>query len=68
MMSARMAALGLLKIKVFLNKGYYVIIFLYDVTNKILSHDSNYIVDVVMWSKFGNSDILMREVIITSIA
>ena len=48
MMSARMAALGLLKIKVFLNKGYYVIIFLYDVTNKILSHDSNYIVDVVM--------------------
>ena len=68
MMSARMAALGLLKIKVFLNKGYYVIIFLYDVTNKILSRDSNYIVDVVMWSKFGNSDILMREVIITSIA
>ena len=67
MMSARMAALGLLKIKVFLNKGYYVIIFLYDVTNKILSHDSNYIVDVVMWSKFGNSDILMREIIITSI-
>ena len=68
MMSTRMAALGLLKIKVFLNKGYYVIIFLYDVTNKILSRDSNYIVDVVMWSKFGNSDILMREVIITSIA
>ena len=48
MMSTRMAALGLLKIKVFLNKGYYVIIFLYDVTNKILSRDSNYIVDVVM--------------------
>ena len=67
MMSTRMAALGLLKIKVFLNKGYYVIIFLYDVTNKILSRDSNYIVDVVMWSKFGNSDILMREIIITSI-
>ena len=67
MMSTRMAALGLLKIKVFLNKGYYVIIFLYDVTNKILSRDSNYIADVVMWSKFGNSDILMREIIITSI-
>ena len=67
MMSTRMAALGLLKIKVFLNKGYYVIIFLSDVTNKILSRDSNYIVDVVMWSKFGNSDILMREIIITSI-
>ena len=67
MMSARMAALGLLKIKVFLNKGYYVIIFLYDVTNKILSHDSNYIVDVVMRPKFGNSNISMREVIIISI-
>ena len=34
------------------------------VTNKILSRDSNYIVDVVMWQKFGNSCIFMREVII----
>ena len=35
-MSAKMATLDLLKIKVFLNKGYDVIIFVYDVTNKIL--------------------------------
>ena len=37
------------------------------VTNNISSCDSNYIVDVVMWLKFGNSSISMREVIITSI-
>ena len=67
MMSAKMATLGLLKIKVFWNKGYDVIISVHDVTNKILSRDSNYIIDVVMWPKFGNSSISMREVIITSI-
>ena len=33
---------------------------------KILSRDSNYIVFVVMWPKFGNSNISMREVIIIS--
>ena len=67
MMSAKMATPGLLKITVFWNKGYDVIISVDDVTNKILSRDSNYIVDVVMWPKFGNSSIYMREVIITSI-
>ena len=58
---------GLLKIKAFWNKGYDVIISVHEVTNKILSRDSNYIVDLVMWPKFGNSSISMREVIITSI-
>ena len=48
MMSAKIAALALLKIKVFSNKGYYVIYPVYDVTNKILSNDSNYIMNVVM--------------------
>ena len=48
MMSAKMAAPGLFKIMVFRNKSYYVIISVHDGTNKILSHDSNYIVDVVM--------------------
>ena len=48
MMSAKIATAALLKIKVFSNKGYYVIYFVYDVTNKIFSHDSNYIMDVVM--------------------
>ena len=66
MILAKMATLGLLKIKVFWNKGYGPIIYVYDVTNKFLSRDSNYIVDVVMWPKFGNSSISMREVIITS--
>ena len=46
MMSSKMAAPALLKIKVFWNKGYYVIHSVYDVTNKILSHDANYIMDV----------------------
>ena len=32
----------------------------YDVTNEILSFDSNYIVDVIMRPKFGNSSIPMR--------
>ena len=40
--------------------------FYQDVTNKILSRHSNCIVDAVMWPKFGNSSISMREVIITS--
>ena len=57
MISTKLATLCLLKIKVFWNKGYDVIISVYDVTNKILSHNSNYIVDVVMWLKFGNSSI-----------
>ena len=39
-------------------------IFVHDVTNKILSLVSNYIVDVVMWLKFGYSSISMREAII----
>ena len=67
MMSAKMATSGLLKIKVFWNKDYDVITSVNDVINKLLSHDSKYIVDVVMWPKFGNSSIYIREVIITSI-
>ena len=42
-------------------------IYAYDVTNQILSRDLNFIVDVVMWPKFHNSSISMREVIIISI-
>ena len=67
MMSAKMAAPALLKIKVFWNKGYYFIYSGYDVTKKILSHDSNYIMDVVIWPKFGHSSFCIREVIIISI-
>ena len=66
MMSGKMATPGIRKIKVFWKKGYDVIISVSDVTNKILSRDSNHIVDVVTWPKFGNSSISMREVIVTS--
>ena len=67
MMSAKMAALGLLRIKVFWNKGSSIIISVHDLTNKILSRDSYYITDVIIWPKFGNSSISIREVIKTSI-
>ena len=66
LMSAKMATLGLLKIRSFWIKVYDVIISAHDVTNKFLSHDSNNI-DVVMWPKFSNCIISMRKVIITSI-
>ena len=45
------------------NKDYDVKISAHDATNKILLRDSNYIADVFMWPKFGNSRISMREVI-----
>ena len=67
MISAELANLGFLKIKATWNESYDVISSAHDVINKILSLDSNHIVDVVMWTKFGNSSISMREVTITSI-
>ena len=67
MMSAKIATPGILKIIAFWNKGYDVIISVNDVTYKILLRDSNYIVDVFIWPKFGNCSISMREVITTSI-
>ena len=66
-MSAKLATPGLLKIMVFWNKGYDVIIPVDDITNKLLSRGSNYIVDVFMWLKFVDLSISVREVIITSI-
>ena len=67
LMSTEMATPGLLKIKVFENKSYDVITSVHDLINKILSRDSNCIVDVVMRPKFGNCSTSMRKVIITSI-
>ena len=67
MMSAKLATLGFLKKQITWNKGYDVIISIHEVTNEILSRDSNYVVDVVTWPKFGNSTIFRTEVIITSI-
>ena len=66
MMSTKIATLDLPKIKIFWNKGYEVIISIYNITSKILSRDSNYIVDLVMWPKFGNSSISVRGVIMIS--
>ena len=67
-MSAKMATPGLLKTAIFWNKVYGVTIPDHDGTSKILSRDSNYIVDVIIvWLKFGNSSISTSEVIITSI-
>ena len=67
LVSAKITTLGLLKIKVFWNKGYDVIIFVQDIMSKTFSLDSSEVVDVVMLSKFGKSSTFMREVIITSI-
>ena len=67
MMSEKLATLSLLRIKVFWNKGFEVIISVHDITNKVLSRDSIYIVDVIMGLKFDNSSISMRAVIITLI-
>ena len=67
MMLAKMATPGFLKTKILKKKAYDVITFAHDVTNTILSRDSNYNVNVIMWPKFGNSIISVREVIITSI-
>ena len=72
MISAKMDTLGFLKQKVYWSKVYWsksydVMISVHGSTNKILSCGSNYIVDVVMWRKFGNCSISMREVIKTSI-
>ena len=67
MISVKMATSGLLKITLFWNKSYDVIISINDVTKQILSRDSNYIVDVFIWPKFNNSSIGMRDVITTLI-
>ena len=67
MISAKLATVGLLKINLFWNKGYDIIISVHDVTNKMLSCDSNDMADMVMWPKFVSSSIFMREVIIAAI-
>ena len=48
MMSLKLFNPYLFKVKIFLNKGYGVIIPVHVVTSKIFSRESNYVVDVVM--------------------
>ena len=67
-MSAKMVTPGLSKITIFWNKVSDAIIQVDYVTNKIVSRDSNHIVDIFMWTKFGNSRIFMGEDITTSIS
>ena len=57
MISAKLANSDILEIKIFQNKNYNVKISVHDVTSKNLSHDSNYIIDVVMCQNFGNCSI-----------
>ena len=44
---AKLASLGLLKIKVFWNRHYDLIISIHDVNSKILSRNSNDIADAI---------------------
>ena len=48
MMSPKMATLDFLKIKLSSNKVYDVINLNHDVTSKILSNDSNYVLDLII--------------------
>ena len=67
---SKMATLGFFEINVLWNKSYDVIISghnIHNITNKMFTRDSIYIAGDVMWSKFGNSSISIREVIIISI-
>ena len=61
MMSAKSATVSHPKIKVFWSKGYGVMISVHDFT-KFLSPHLKYIIDVVMWPKFGNSSISIKKV------
>ena len=67
LMSAKMAMWGLLRSKILWKKGYGIIISGHDAIIPILSRDSNFNVNVVMWPKFGNFSISVREVIVTAI-
>ena len=66
-MSVNLTTPSLLKRKILRNESYDVIIFDYGATKKVLSRDSDDIVDLVLRPKFGNSSVSVREVIIISI-
>ena len=63
-----MDTLGFLKIKVFWNKTYEIITSVHDATSEVFSRHSNYIVDMDILPKFGNSSISMKVVIIASVS
>ena len=59
MLPAYIATSDLPKVKIFWDKDYGAIISLHDITKKNLSRDTNHIIDMIMWRKFGNSSISM---------
>ena len=59
-----MARPDFLKVKVYWKKGYDFIIY----SHKILSRDSSYSVNAVVWPNFDKSSIFVRVAIITSIS
>ena len=63
-MPAKLATPGLLKIIIFWNKGYDVIIKVFDINSKTLPHVANYIVNAVMLRKFDSSSKSLKDVII----
>ena len=60
MMSVKGVTPGLLKITVFWNKGYYIIISVDEVNKNILSRDSNYSVDAFMWQSQFYKDLTRK--------
>ena len=54
MISAELGTPDLLKLKVFWNKNYDLKTSVYDVSNKVLTCESNYIVDVVFMRIYYN--------------
>ena len=64
---AKLAASSLNEINVFCNKSYDVVNSVHDITSKILSSDSNFVVDVIMWPKLGKSSSFTRIINIASL-
>ena len=62
--ATKFGSLCVCKIKLFWNKIYNVKTSYHDANNKILSRESNYIIDVAMWPKIGKYNILKRKFII----
>ena len=67
MMSAKMATQAFLKCKFFKIKVMKSFFFVFGVTDKLSSRDSNYDVIAVMWPELDNSNISIREVLIISV-
>ena len=63
-MPAKLATPGLLKIIIFWNKVYDVIIKVCDINSKTLPHVKNYIVNAVMLRKFDSSSKSLKDVVI----